>query len=546
MQDIAAEDAPPPGVATGPATARATPRRRRPPWKRALLAAAGGLAQCAALPPVNWWPLAPIGVACVVLAIRGTRWRGGAFVGLFAGLGLMIPMLQWLRPVGYDAWAALGFIESLYFVPLGVALAYATRLRGWPVWAAALWVAQEAVRGRLPYGGFPWGKLAFGQTDDLLARLAALGGAPLVTFATALSGGLLAYAVVLIRRARKRPGAAVNRRRLTGAVAALAGVVAVQVCGLAVPIAQGSGHDHNVAVVQGNVPRSGLDFLGQREAVLRNHTGVTQWYAQRVREKKAPRPQLVIWPENSSDVDPMLDPGAYDQIQAAVTDIGAPVLVGALISPRRADGSVNTSVVENQGVVWDPVTGPGKSYAKRHLVVFGEYIPYRTFFLKFIGRLDRVGQDKVPGHRSGALRMGPVTIGDVICFEVAYDEIPRQAVNEGGQILVVQTNDATYGRTGMPEQQLAISRLRAVEHDRPVLVAATSGISAIIARDGRIIDRSREFTPDVLTASVPAIGDRTIADRIGAAPEWALTALGVAAAIGGAFAGRRKRQEAQA
>lgn len=535
-QDIVAEGTSPADVTPGQ-RAQGTRRHRRVPWNRVLLAVAGGLLQNAALPPINWWPLAPVGVACVVLAVRGTRWQGGAFVGWFAGLGLMVPMLQWLRPVGYDAWAALAFLESLYFVPFGIALAYGTRVRGWPVWAAALWVAQEAVRGRLPYGGFPWGKLAFGQTEDLLARLSALGGAPLVSFATALCGGLVAYAVVVLRRRR-------GRRRVVAAVAALAGVAAVEVCGIVVPIAQGGGRDHTVAIVQGNVPRLGLDFLGQREAVLRNHTRETHKLAQEVREHKLPRPELVIWPENSSDIDPMLDPDAYARIQSAVSDIGVPVLVGALISPRRADGSVNTSVVENQGVVWDPGSGPGKSYAKKHLVVFGEYIPYRKFFLKFIGRLDRVGQDKVPGHRSNALRMGPVTIGDVICFEVAYDEIPREAVTDGGQMLVVQTNDATYGRTGMPEQQLAISRLRAIEHDRPVLVAATSGISAIIARDGRIIDRSREFTPDVLTARVPAVADRTIADRIGAAPEWALTALGGAAAVAGLVAARRKRKKA--
>ena len=541
MQDIAGS--PPPDVAADPA-GRTVPRRRRIPWWRALLALAGGLGQCAALPPVNWWPLAPVGVACVILAVRGTRWRGGAFVGWCAGVGLMIPMLQWLRVVGYDAWLALGLIETIYFVALGVALAYGTRLRGWPLWAACLWVAQEAVRGRWPYGGFPWGKLAFSQTDNLLTRLAALGGAPLVSFATALCGGLLAYAVLRALRARSARVAMRRRRHVIAAVVALAGVAAVQVCGLAVPIAQGHGPEHTVAVVQGNVPRLGLDFLGQREAVLRNHVNETHKLARLIRAGKMPRPDLVIWPENSSDVDPMLDPQAYALIQGAVTDVGVPVLVGALISPRRADGSVNTSVVENEGVVWDPVRGPGQSYAKKHLVVFGEYIPYRKFFLKFIGRLDRVGQDKVPGHRTGALRMGGVTIGDVICFEVAYDEIPRQAVNDGGRMLVVQTNNATYGETGQPEQQLAISRLRAIEHDRPVLIAATSGISAIVARDGRIIDRSAEFTPDLLTARVPAISDRTLADRVGAAPEWALTALGAAAALAGFVVSRRKRQKA--
>lgn len=547
--DIAEEAAAPQGE-DDPGAARRTPwwrrlatRLSRLPRARIGLALVGGLAQSAALPPIGWWPLAPVGVACFIWAVRGCGWRAGALIGFFGGIGLMGSMLQWLRPVGVDAWAALALLESLYFIPLGAAFAVVTRLRGWPVWTAALWVGQETVRGRWPWGGFPWGKLAFTQTDNLLTRLAALGGAPLVSFATALCGGLLAFAVLwAVRSGTGRPGGSPGlRRRVAGAVAALLGVAAVQVCGMLVPIEQGTGRDHTVAVVQGNVPRAGLDFLGQREQVLRNHVRATRKLAARVRAGTVPKPELVIWPENSSDIDPMLDPQAKALIQEAVRDIGVPVLVGALISPQRADGTVDTSVVENQGVVWDPVTGPGASYAKKHLVVFGEYIPYHDFFVKFIDRLNRVGQDKVPGHRTGALRLGPVTIGDVICFEVAYDEVVRAAVNDGGRMLVVQTNNATFGHTGQPEQQLAMSRLRAIEHDRPVLIAATSGISAVVARDGRIVDRTEEFTPDVLTARVPAVGDATVADRVGAAPEWALTVLGIGALVVAAYTRRAIR-----
>jgi apolipoprotein N-acyltransferase len=125
------------------------------------------------------------------------------------------------------------------------------------------------------------------------------------------------------------------------------------------------------------------------------------------------------------------------------------------------------------------------------------------------------------------MQLGPTTIGDVICFEVAYDKEVRDV--SAGALLVVQTNNATYGRTSLPPQQIAMSRLRAVEHGRTILVAATSGISAIVAPDGRMIYRSREFVPDAHVAAVPARTSRTVADRLGAWPEWALALVAVGA-----------------
>jgi len=122
---------------------------------------------------------------------------------------------------------------------------------------------------------------------------------------------------------------------------------------------------------------------------------------------------------------------------------------------------------------------------------------------------------------------------------VAYDGLPRDVVDGGAQVLVVQTNNATYGHTGQPSQQLAMSRLRAVEHGRSVLVAATSGISAIIAPDGRVVHRSQQFTQEVLGADVPLRTATTLADRVGAAPEWALSLLGLAAVAAGLVRRRR-------
>ncbi|TMR25784.1 apolipoprotein N-acyltransferase, partial [Actinomadura geliboluensis] len=307
-------------------------------------------------------------------------------------------------------------------------------------------------------------------------------------------------------------------------IAALAGG------GLLIPT-PASGRPVTVAVIQGNVPRLGLDFLGQRKAVLNNHVKATHELAARVRAGELPRPELVVWPENASDLDPYAEPDAYTAIDGAVKDVGVPVLVGALTD--TPDGEK----VENRGIVWDPRSGPGDYYVKRHPVPFGEYLPFRDVLTKLITRFERIPRDFAKGTRSGVMRLGPVTVGDVICFEVAYDTEVRDVA--AGNLLVVQTNNATYGRTTLPPQQIAMSRLRAVEHGRTILVAATSGISAIVAPDGRMLDESREFVPDIQVRTVPARTARTLADRVGAAPEWALAALGLGAVLAAAWTARK-------
>ena len=244
------------------------------------------------------------------------------------------------------------------------------------------------------------------------------------------------------------------------------------------------------------------------------------------------RPDLVVWPENSSDLDPYADPDARETIDAAVRDVGVPVLVGAVID--AGDGRH----VENRGIVWDPRTGPGEYYDKRHPVPFGEYLPFRDVLTKLITRFERIPYDYLPGRRPGLLSLGPVRIGDVICFEVAYDGIVRDV--SSAQLLVVQTNNATYGRTGLPWQQVAMTRLRAVEHGRSVLVAATSGITAIVGPDGTVIDQSAEFVPDAQVARVPARTSRTLADHLGAIPEWLIALVGIAALGAAVWAGKRR------
>ncbi|MFH8384032.1 apolipoprotein N-acyltransferase [Kitasatospora sp. NPDC018058] len=496
---------------------------------RTGLAALAGLLLALAFPPFDLWPLSLLGVASLSLLTRGRTFRQGLWTGFAFGVPFFLMLLSWLRVVGWDATIGLSIVEALFLALLGGALALTSRLPGWPLWGACLWITQEWARDRLPLGGFPWGRLAFANTATPYTPLAAIGGAPLVTFAVALSGALLAWAALRLRGPRKAPQAA--------ALAAL-GAVAALLAGYLVPVPTAADDTVKVAIVQGNVPNPGMDFLGRPMMVLNNHASATERLAADIQAGKVARPDVVIWPENSSDLDPFSDPLARQRIDEAVRAVGVPTLVGTLVDGPDAQH------VQNEGIVWDPQTGPGASYTKQHPVPFGEYVPFRAQLMKVITRLQRVARDFWPGDHNGVMQLGPAKIGDVICFEVAYDEIVRDTVDSGARVLVVQTNNATYAETGQPEQQLAMSRLRAVEHGRAVLIAATSGISAVIAPDGTVEQRTQELTPAELSATVPLRDGTTVADRVGAAPEWTLAIGGLLACGAAVLVGRRKKTAA--
>ncbi|MBW1599439.1 apolipoprotein N-acyltransferase [Streptomyces sp. JJ38] len=322
------------------------------------------------------------------------------------------------------------------------------------------------------------------------------------------------------------------------AVTAAGLAAAVTLAGYAVPVGTDADDHVDIAVVQGNVQQPGMDFLGRPMMILENHVDPTVELAEDVAAGRVEQPDLVIWPENASDLDPHRHPQAYAAIDRAAKAVGVPILVGALVDHPTREG-----YVENQGIVWDPETGPGDSYTKQHPVPFGEYVPFREQLSTVISRLDRVPRDFWPGDGPGVLQTGPARLGDVICFEVAYDEIVRDTVRAGARALVIQTNNATYGNTGQPEQQLAMSKLRAIEHGRAVVTAAPSGISAIVAPDGTVEQRTEEFTQDVLTARLPLRDDLTLADRVGSAPEWTLAIVGLFAWAGAIRQGRRTRAE---
>ncbi|GAA4781758.1 apolipoprotein N-acyltransferase [Actinomycetospora chlora] len=506
--------------------------RSRGAWVRVAGAVVAGLLLYVAFPPLGAWWAAPLGIALVLAVVEGRRVRTAFGLGLLTGVAYQWPLLHWTGEYVGGVWLLL-LVALTVVVAVPVALApLVLRLPGAPLWAAALWVAGEAVIERWPFAGFPWAKLAFGQPGGPFAPLASLGGAPLVSFAVALSGAGL-WALVRTLRSRRRAAT------LAGALVAL---LLGPIAGLATwpsVAADPPGPTITVAAVQGNVPRAGLDFNTQRRAVLDNHVAQTRRLADDVRAGRTPRPDLVIWPENSSDIDPIRNADAGAEIQAVTDEVGVPVVVGAVLSGTRDPDGTIVQGPRNTAIVWMPGTGPAATYTKRHILPFGEYIPLRPVARAVSSLVDRV-TDFEPGTGSGVLTAGPARLGVVTCYEVVFDDAVRDAVRGGADLLTVPTNNATFGYSDMTYQQQGMSRIRAIEHDRAVVIAATSGQSAIVAPDGTLVARTGPlFTPGLLVERVPLRTTTTLATRLGPGPEWVLAGLGAAAVIAGVVVARR-------
>ncbi len=290
-----------------------------------------------------------------------------------------------------------------------------------------------------------------------------------------------------------------------------------------------------VAVIQGNVPRAGLEFNAQRRAVLDYHVKETLRLAAKVKAGKVAKPDVVLWPENSSDVDPFADAQAYTDIDEAAKAIGAPISVGGVVA---RDGKLY-----NEQILWDPVKGPTDTYDKRQIQPFGEYLPMRSL----LGAINKnwttmVRQDFSRGTKPGVFTMNGAKIGLVTCYEAAFDWAVRSEVTDGTQLISVPSNNATFDRSEMTYQQLAMSRVRAVEHSRTVTVPVTSGVSAIIMPDGKITQKTGMFVADSLVQKVPLRSSETPATKLGILPEMVLVLIaagGLGWAVAAGVRGRR-------
>ena len=513
------------------------PRHRRavPVLIRVAAALAGGGILYASYPPRTLWYLAPLAFALFAASLRHRSARGGFLYGLCFGLAFVLPLLSWLQSfLGADfgpfPWIGLSFVVSLYMALAGAAMAVVSTLRGGPVWMAAIFIGSEILRENFPFDGFPWGKVGFGQPEGLFLPLASIGGTVLLGFAVIVTG-LGATELVARWRAGDR------RRALVLPVTLLVLPVVAGAASWSLVGTDAQAGTRTVAIIQGNAPDDGINLMYDTPILRRNHLAATEQLAADIKAGKVAKPDLVVWPEVATDLDP--DPTDDPELSKAIADVGVPFLIGGRLIQ-------NPTTIQNVVQVWDPNTGPGPRYAKQKLVPFAEFIPLRSISAAVTPFVADT-RDMVPGDKPGALPIDNTTVGVAICYEVAYDQVVGDAVRAGATMLAVPTNNAWYGPGEMSYQQLAMSRVAAVEYGRAVAVAATSGVSAVVQPDGSVTRQSGLYTAATLVAKVPLRTTATLATRLGAWPEWVASVAGLAAlalAIGTRLRSRSSRRRA--
>jgi len=449
---------------------------------RPLAALVSGALLAAAFPALDLGPLALVALVPLLLATETVRPRPAAALGYLAGLtffGLHLlwiaQFLSWTGAVAWLAWGALSAVEAAFFAAF-FALVPATRpLGAWRLLVLpACWAVLELVRAYHPLGGFPWGLLAVSQH----------GGGPLLPLARVVGGFGLAAVIVAVNlavalwlralRATAREGSWRPKvAALVGLPLLVAGLLGAR---LAVPAAPApSGPPLDVVVVQAGLRGGhGLAQGQTTEQVFANHVRHTEALA------GAPGgpPDLVVWGEGAADADPLTNPDRLAAVTRAARAAGAPILLGA--STR-----LDATHLATEGLLFTPEGRLADRYQKRRLVPFGEFVPFGSVLSRLIpATREGVPYDKVPGHRLEPLLIDGVPVGPLICWESAYPGDARQLTREGARLLLVMTNNASFGTGSGPRQHLAAGQLRAVESGRTIVQAAVTGISAVIEPTG--------------------------------------------------------------
>ncbi|WP_300682054.1 apolipoprotein N-acyltransferase [Nocardioides sp.] len=502
------------------------PRRLPLAFGRTVAASIAGVIVSLGFAPVGWWWLVPVGVAILFVAVRGARAGLGAVCGAAYGFRFLACHADWMRAVSDAAWLALGAANAVYYALIGLVAGWAWRRRGSPLWLALGWTSVEGLRASWPFGGMPWGQLAFASIDTPMQRLLPYVGTVGTTALIALLAALLARLVVL--REPYRVAVSLSPGTATGIVL----IVVVTGAAWLVPWQAATVGHWDVVVVQ---PGLQATSIGQQHyALTQRLADATTALARAVAAGESTRPDLVVWPENSTAVDPLHDSEDHGVISQAVEAIGVPILVGAMID----DGPTR---VLNQGIVWEPDGTTEQRYTKRHPVPWGEYLPLRSVlgWLHFGTVLP--GRNMVAGPRPTPLRIAGVSVADAICFDIAHDDVVLDQVGDGAQVVTVQTSNAAFRGTAQLRQQFDITRVRALETGRTVLVSALNGISGVIRPDGSAAQEVDGDGPATLRVDVPLRSARTPAVLAGA---WTWRAMALVTLAGLVASGARGRRRA--
>jgi apolipoprotein N-acyltransferase len=436
-----------------------------------LLSALSGAFLSGAFEPINRWWLAPLALALHMYVLDKSEQK---FVSVVAfALTFNLLLLHWSSIyVGALPWLILSIGLSLLYLPLIL-------VKRWGIASYPLiFITLEEVRNRFPFNGFGWARLAYSQSDAPYALLARYGGA------VGLSAITLLVALVIFQISRHRSQI----------------LVLLPLIVLFIPVnVPNSGITH-VLLIQGNVPILGLDFNSRATQVFKNHVAES---------KKAllqnPDVDFILWPENAVDVDPFTN----IKVKKVLDSFTKPLIVGAIVQKNLQ--------VLNTSILW--TRNAQNIYIKQHLTPFGEYIPARALARKLSPFVDDVS-DFTPGKFSKVFTIGTARIAPIICYEILDDQIVETAA-KNSNILAVQTNSATFGKSAESAQQLAITRIRAIEHSRNILSVSTTGYSAVIDYRGNIMQKTKMGTAANIYADIDLISQRSPRDRYG---DWALVA----------------------
>ena len=446
------------------------------------------------------WILLPIGIAVWWAGTHKRQLSDYLFFSFSLAIAFWFSRINWVTLVGIDAYIALAFLMSIIYGSFGY-LMYKVRNLPLPFISYGLiFISMEALTDYFPFGGFPWGKLAYDSADAPWANLMPYGSSPLVSAAVLLIAALMIPSLgFLLQKAFS---------------ASLVFVISIAAFNLfLIDLDQSDKKESgkiDLAIIQGSVPRSGLLFNEQKMEVLKYHVKETD----NLLESNEKNYDAILWPENSIDVDPFRNREAGILVKDLVKRYEKPLISGAVV--QDANG------LSNSVLLWEPKDANViDSYEKNRLVPFGEYIPFRNLISNYVNRFDLIPQDFIPGTRSNNLRVNNTLISPIICFEVAWNSSLIEQLKHGGQLISVHTNNATYAFSDQLEQQFMITRIRAMETGRDVVVTSTTGISAHINRNGEVLWASKEFVPQskIVTASLysditPAVKYASIIERL--------------------------------
>lgn len=455
-----------------------------------LLSLVSGLLAYAAFSPIGLWFCAPISLAFLIHALTQSRFRERSIAVLVFGAAFFGPLLAWSNTyVGDIPWLILTILQVVLLLPLALTpMSGRGNLFIFPF----IWVLVEFLRSHFPFNGFGWGRIAFSQADAPYSQIARIGGAPLLGF-------FVAFISVLIYLA--------FQKRILTTVLLLISLIAVSfVANVSRPSLPK--RDFAFLAIQGGVPSLGLDFNSRATQVFENHLRTTVDYV----TSHATQPQVILWPENSIDVDPFKDPIVRDQLQSVIDEFDVPFIVGAVLQ--------HGSNFQNASILWEPRTGPTTIYVKRHLTPFGEYVPLRRI-AEIVSPYAKNVVDFLPGKQIVIHAVGKAKIAPVICFEL-LDDASGRAMARISNAFVVQTNSATFGLSPESDQQLGISRIRSIEHQRYSISISTSGVSALIDPRGRISHRTGQNQAAVIDSRIGLINSASLSDRYGSQIEAAL------------------------